>query len=51
MNARHLYLGFDFVSVGLRRAYYPAPDGQREDAMVMRRTIGPADLGADDGLE
>lgn len=50
-RARHLYLGFDFVSVGLRRGYYPAADGQREDAMVMRRTIGPADLGADDAVE
>lgn len=49
-RARQLYLGFDFVSVGLRRGYYPAPQGQREDAMVMRRGIGPTDQGADDGV-
>lgn len=49
-RARKLYLGFDFVAVGLRRGYYPAADGQREDAMVMRRAIGPADAGVDDGL-
>lgn len=49
-RARRLYEGFDFVTVGLRRGYYPAPDGHREDALVMRRNVGPADMGADDGL-
>lgn len=42
-RARKLYLGFDFVAVGLRRGYYPAEGGQREDALVMRRGIGVED--------
>lgn len=42
-RARRLYVGFDFVAVGLRRGYYPAEGGQREDALVMRRAIGVED--------
>lgn len=39
-NARAcaLYLREGFVEVGLRKGYYPAPEG-REDALVMRRDI------------
>ena len=35
-RARALYLRRGFQEVGLRRAYYPAPQGRREDAIVMR---------------
>lgn len=45
-RAHQLYQGFGFVAVGLRRAYYPAEGGLREDAVVMRRAIGADDLGA-----
>lgn len=31
-----LYCRHGFVAVGRRKRYYPAPDGQREDAIVMR---------------
>lgn len=39
--ARALYGKEGFIEVGVRKGYYPAPDG-REDAVVMRRDI---DLG------
>ena len=35
-RARALYLRRGFEEVGLRRAYYPAPQARREDAIVMR---------------
>ncbi len=34
-RARQVYLRYGFAEVGLRRAYYPAADGQREDAVLM----------------
>jgi ribosomal-protein-alanine N-acetyltransferase len=34
-RARQLYERIGFVQVGLRKRYYPAPHGQREDAVVM----------------
>lgn len=34
-RARHLYERYGFAEVGLRRGYYPAARGQREDALVM----------------
>ncbi|WP_119156362.1 ribosomal protein S18-alanine N-acetyltransferase [Caldimonas tepidiphila] len=34
-RARQLYERFGFGRVGMRRAYYPAAGGQREDALVM----------------
>jgi len=40
-RARSLYLMRGFAEVGLRRAYYPAAAGQREDAVVMRLDVGP----------
>jgi ribosomal-protein-alanine N-acetyltransferase len=36
--ARALYAREGFVEIGLRKNYYPAPDG-REDALVMKRSI------------
>ena len=38
-RAREVYARYGFADVGLRRAYYPAPGGLREDACVMRLTI------------
>ncbi|MBY4598047.1 ribosomal protein S18-alanine N-acetyltransferase [Ottowia caeni] len=34
-RAQEVYLRRGFVRVGQRKAYYPAADGQREDAVVM----------------
>ncbi|MEO8296533.1 MAG: ribosomal protein S18-alanine N-acetyltransferase [Burkholderiales bacterium] len=39
-RARRLYERFGFEQIGLRRGYYPAEGGQREDALVMRRAVG-----------
>ena len=39
-HARALYLRRGFAPVGLRRNYYPAPDG-REDAVVMSLQLAP----------
>lgn len=38
--ARALYARAGFIEVGIRRDYYPAPDG-REDAIVMERELEP----------
>lgn len=35
LRAQHLYQTFGFRRVGERKRYYPAADGQREDALVM----------------
>lgn len=37
--ARQLYTRFGFETVGLRRDYYPAGHGRREDAVVMRLAL------------
>ena len=34
--AQALYRGFGFQAIGRRKRYYPAPNGGREDAIVMR---------------
>jgi [ribosomal protein S18]-alanine N-acetyltransferase len=47
-RALALYRQRGFVEVGVRRDYYPASLGRREDAIVMRLTIGG---GAGDGLD
>lgn len=39
-RARALYAQLGFREVGLRRGYYPAPHGSREDAVVMSLPIG-----------
>ena len=36
LGAIALYQSFGFCEIGRRRAYYPADDGKREDAIVMR---------------
>jgi ribosomal-protein-alanine N-acetyltransferase len=40
VRARHVYSRRGFAEVGLRRGYYPAGKAQREDAIVMRLTLG-----------
>jgi len=35
LRAQQVYLRHGFYRVGVRRGYYPASDGQREDAVVM----------------
>ena len=40
-RARALYLREGFAEAGRRRAYYPAPAGQREDAVLMTRLLHP----------
>lgn len=42
-NAKALafYRHHGFDRVGIRRAYYPAAGGKREDAFVMRKTLNP----------
>jgi ribosomal-protein-alanine N-acetyltransferase len=47
-RARQLYRRRGFSEVGLRRGYYPAPLGMREDAVVMSTPV-PAEDG--DGLD
>ena len=42
LAAQALYADEGFVQVGLRKAYYPASAG-REDALVLRRLLSPAD--------
>lgn len=38
-RAIEVYQAQGFARVGLRKAYYPAVDGQREDALVMSRRL------------
>lgn len=38
-RARSLYLRYGFRQIGLRRGYYPAPGGRREDAVLMGMTL------------
>lgn len=40
-RARDVYRRYGFEEVGLRRGYYPAAAGRREDACVMRLAIAP----------
>ena len=41
-RARSIYLQRGFVHVGVRKGYYPAPHGRREDAIVMSLQLLPA---------
>ncbi len=38
-RARDVYQRYGFVEVGLRRAYYPVPQGPREDAVLMSLAV------------
>lgn len=42
LRARHVYHQRGFAEVGLRRNYYPAPHGTREDAIVMSLAVREA---------
>jgi len=48
-RARAVYQRYGFVQVGTRRGYYPAPQGQREDAMVM--SLALTSSGASHGMD
>jgi [ribosomal protein S18]-alanine N-acetyltransferase len=39
LRALQVYRRYGFVEIGRRKAYYPAHNGQREDAIVMRYTL------------
>lgn len=39
-RAQRIYARFGFQASGIRRAYYPAARGRREDAIVMNLTVG-----------
>jgi ribosomal-protein-alanine N-acetyltransferase len=39
-QARDVYRRLGFAQVGRRKGYYPAPEGQREDAVVMSLDVG-----------
>lgn len=46
-RAHAVYTRFGFAQIGIRKGYYPAPRGQREDAIVMSLQTG----GGHDALE
>jgi [ribosomal protein S18]-alanine N-acetyltransferase len=46
-RAHAVYTRFGFAQIGIRKGYYPAPQGQREDAIVMSLQTG----GGHDALE
>lgn len=48
-HARRIYERYGFVQVGMRKGYYPAPQGTREDAIVMSLTV--ASQGSFGGLD
>jgi ribosomal protein S18 acetylase RimI-like enzyme len=50
VDAQRTYLRLGFVKVGVRKGYYPAPFGRREDAVVMSLQIGAVPAGANDAL-
>jgi ribosomal-protein-alanine N-acetyltransferase len=49
-RAQRLYRQWGFLTVGLRRGYYPHDHGQREDAIVMRLNL-PRSQEAPHGLD
>ena len=38
-RALSMYVQYGFMSIGRRKAYYPAPENTREDAIVMRLSL------------
>ncbi|WP_418318392.1 ribosomal protein S18-alanine N-acetyltransferase [Piscinibacter sakaiensis] len=54
LRARSLYRRLGFSEIGIRRGYYPAAGGAREDAIVMSLATAPmpgASNGPADGLD
>lgn len=49
-EARDVYRRLGFAAVGRRKGYYPAPEGRREDAIVMSLDVA-AEGGADDAMD
>ncbi|MGM9516052.1 ribosomal protein S18-alanine N-acetyltransferase [Roseateles sp. DB2] len=47
-RARRLYRHYGFTEVGQRRAYYPAAQGQREDAVLMSLQLPAQPLATED---
>lgn len=41
LRARAVYRRYGFAEVGLRRGYYPAAQGAREDAVLMSLVVAP----------
>ena len=39
-RARDIYKRYGFAEVGLRKRYYPMPNGPREDAVLMSLAVG-----------
>jgi len=46
-QARDAYRRLGFAPVGRRKGYYPAPEGRREDAVVMSLDVGNEERSAD----
>lgn len=55
LRARAIYERLGFTQVGVRKGYYPAPQGQREDAVVMSFRVdaacGAGTAGVHDALD
>ena len=55
LRARVIYERLGFTQAGVRKGYYPAPQGEREDAVVMSFPVaapgGGRAAGADDALD
>ena len=51
VRARAIYERLGFAQVGVRKGYYPAPFGRREDAVVMSVKLGAAAAETRDALE
>ena len=49
-RARAMYAHLGFTQAGVRKGYYPAPFGRREDAVVMRLGLDAAPPEANDAL-
>jgi tRNA threonylcarbamoyladenosine biosynthesis protein TsaB len=39
LGACAFYQAEDFVQIGVRRDYYPAAKGQREDALILKKSF------------
>jgi ribosomal-protein-alanine N-acetyltransferase len=50
-RARAIYQHLGFVHIGVRKGYYPAAQGRREDALVMSLETGSSIAEADHALE
>ncbi len=52
LRAQQIYARFGFDAKGVRRGYYPAPFGNREDAIVMSlKIVTASSMGAGHALE